>query len=156
MPRADSSVALLALYRGQLHTAQIIASSTKSFRTQIATQHTKVCYKLKKTSHFRTASSLFFPSGKQHVSMFMADLSMGIISYPYLLREDIGQMTEILWNSTDLAIWIYLQAKKHIAPKYKLLLLVDKCGIPWLRHKTFDVHFSLLKHNDSGPLWGCC
>lgn len=27
-------------------------------------------------------------------SMFMADLSMGIISHPYILREDIGQMTE--------------------------------------------------------------
>jgi len=53
---------------------------------------------------------------------------------PYLGK--IGQMTETLWNSIDLAILIYLQAKKHIAPKYKLLLLVDKCGIPWLRHKT--------------------
>lgn len=82
------------------------------------------------------ALSLLFPSGKQHVSTFMAPLSMGIILHPYLLREDIGQMTEILWNSTDLAILIYLQAKKHIAPQYKLLLLVDKCGIPWLRHKT--------------------
>lgn len=27
-------------------------------------------------------------------SVFMADLSMGIISHPYVLREDIGQMTE--------------------------------------------------------------
>lgn len=95
-----------------------------------------MCYKLKKTSHFRTVLSLLFPSGKQHANTFMADLSMGIMLHPSLLREDIGQMTEILWNSTDLAILIYLQAKKHIAPKYKLLLLVDKCGIPLLRHKT--------------------
>lgn len=27
-------------------------------------------------------------------SMFMADLSMGIISHPHILREDIGQMTK--------------------------------------------------------------
>lgn len=88
MPHADSSMALLALYRGQLHTAQIIASSTKSFRTQMATHNTYVCYKLKKNSHFRTVLSLLFPSGKQHANTFMADLSMGIMLHPSLLRED--------------------------------------------------------------------
>lgn len=40
-------------------------------------------------------------------SMFMADLSMGIISHPYILREDIGQMTENTqtaqnWQSQDI------------------------------------------------------
>lgn len=129
-------MALLALYGGQLHAAQIKNSSTKSLRTPNCYLRCVGMLQAQKTSHFRTVLSLLFPSGKQHVSMFMADLSMGIILHPSLLREDIGQMTEILWNSTDLAILIYLQAKKHIAPKYKLLLLVDKCGIPWLRHKT--------------------
>lgn len=93
MPCADSSsMALLALYRVGLYTIQLIATST---------------YELKNTSCYsrymgmsQVQKNLTFQDSVESIlhllasSMFMADLSMGIISHPYILREDTGQMAE--------------------------------------------------------------
>lgn len=86
----------------------------------------------------------------------MADLSMGIVSHPYVLGEDIGQMTENTPKQHrigNLNIFTGKEAYRTV------ILVIASRGQVWdsltETQDLFGVYFPLLKHNDSGPLRGC-
>lgn len=86
-------------------------------------------------------------------SMFMADLSMGIISHPYILREDIGQMTENTLKQHRIGNLKIFTGKEAYRTEIEV---IASCGQVWRSlFKTrdlFGVYFALLKHNESAPL----
>lgn len=87
-------------------------------------------------------------------SMFMADLSMGIISHPYILREDIGQMTENTLKQHRIGnLKIFTGKEAHRTE----IEVIASCGQVWCSlfetQDLFGVCFSLLKHNESASLW---
>lgn len=106
MPYADSRLESLVIVWVWLYTIQLTATSTMNFKTRAATEETWVCYKFRKNRRFQDSVKSTLPLLAS--SMFMADLSMRIISHLYILGEDTGQMTEKYsetaqnWQSQDI------------------------------------------------------
>lgn len=86
-------------------------------------------------------------------SMLMADLSMGIISHFYILREDTGQMTGNTLKQRRIGnLKIFTSKEAHSS----VMSVIASCGqVRYSLIETrdlFSVDFPLLKHKDSEPL----
>lgn len=147
MPCADSSLDSLVIVRGMV---------------KYKPTHRHLHYELQNTSCYRRDMGMlqvqknrtFQDSVKSTLpllasSMFMADLSMGIISHPYILREDIGQMTGNSLKQHRIGNLKIFTGKEAYRTKIEV---IASCGQVWCSlfetQDLFGVYFSLLKHNE--------
>lgn len=151
MSYADSRLESLVIVWVWLYTIQLTATSTMNFKTRAATEETWVCYKFRKNRRFQDSVKSTLPLLAS--SMFMADLSMRIISHLYM-----GKI-QARWQKNTL--------KQHRIGNLKIFTgkeayrtqteVIASCGKVWCSlfetEDLFGVYFSLLKHNESTALW---
>lgn len=151
MPCADSSLDSLVIVQGMVIYNPTHSHLHYELQNMSCYSRDMAMLQVQKNHTFRDSIKSTLPLLAS--SMFMADLSMGIISHPYILKEDIGQMTENTLKQQKIGNLKIFTGKEAYRTEIEV---IASCGQVWCSlfetQDLFGVYFSLLKHNELTPL----